>query len=344
MKLQDYLSKKDCRRIAVIGMSKNAGKTVVLNRLIAEMNESNMVIGITSTGRDGEEEDLVTQTEKPRIYVPVNTILATTEVCLGNSEAKVEILDTTGENTPMGQVVIVKVRQAGFIQIAGPDTNAGIKKVMISMEEHGANRILVDGAIDRKASASPAVSDGCILATGAVLHRDPEQVIKMTKHQVDIYSLPAVEEKEIIKAWNTFTEKGSVAVIDQKGAMRILPIRSAINSGRKLGNALEKGDRWLLVKGSLTGKAVQELMQVTSLYKEVTILMADATKVFITEKEWKLWKHMGVGLKVINPINLLAVTVNPVSPEGYVFDKQKFHREMQQALGLTPVIDVLEEG
>jgi len=36
------------------------------------------------------------------------------------STAKVEILETTGMNTPMGEIIIVRVRQSGNIQVAGP--------------------------------------------------------------------------------------------------------------------------------------------------------------------------------------------------------------------------------
>ncbi len=343
MMLRDLIP-ENCRRIAVVGMAKNAGKTVVLNRLIAEMAGSKEVLGITSTGRDGEEQDLVTLTEKPRIHVPAGTLLGTAEVCLEHGNARVEILETTSEYTPMGQVVLVRVRQAGYIQIAGPDTNKGVLRIARALERNGASKVLVDGAIDRKASASPAITDGCILATGAVLHRDPEVAVEMTRHQVEMFSIPETQDAAVRQQWNRLLERGNVGVVGRNGEMRVIPVASAINNGRDLGNALKKEDRCLLINGSLTAKTVKELTQVTSLYKEIPVIVSDATKVFITEKEWKIWKHMGILLQVIYSVKLLAVAINPLSPEGYEFDKKSFKKKMQQALGEIPVVDAMEEG
>ncbi|RQD67078.1 MAG: hypothetical protein D5S00_11225 [Tindallia sp. MSAO_Bac2] len=344
MILINYIPDK-CRRIAVVGMAKNAGKTVILNRLISEMTKEGITIGITSTGRDGEEQDLVTLTEKPRIYVPVGTLLATTEICLKNSDARVEVLETTGENTPMGQVVVIRVRQPGFIQIAGPDTNRGILMISKILEKHGASRVLVDGALDRKASASPAITDGCILATGAVLHRDPDVAVAMTRHQTEMFSLPVIENiYEVKRQWETLKTKGTVGAIDDEGELRVIPVTSAINNGRDLGNAMQEKDMCLLINGSLTGKTIKEITQVTSLYRKVPLVVSDATKIFMSENDWKIWKRMGVILKVINPVNLLMVTVNPISPEGYEFDKKTFREKMKNALEPIPVVDALEEG
>ena len=36
------------------------------------------------------------------------------------------------------------------------------------MAELGAEQVLIDGAIDRRAASSPAVADGLVMATGAV--------------------------------------------------------------------------------------------------------------------------------------------------------------------------------
>ena len=39
--------------VAIIGMSKNSGKTVTLNALLAEAEEEEVCVGLTSIGRDG---------------------------------------------------------------------------------------------------------------------------------------------------------------------------------------------------------------------------------------------------------------------------------------------------
>ena len=76
-----YSLLKDYKRLSIIGMEKNVGKTTVLNKLIEDIGLQK-TIGLTSIGRDGEDTDVVTNTHKPRIYVNQGTIIATARDCL----------------------------------------------------------------------------------------------------------------------------------------------------------------------------------------------------------------------------------------------------------------------
>lgn len=76
--------------VSIVGMAKNSGKTVVLNHLIAEAIREDIVLGIVSTGRDGESVDLVTETEKPKIFAEVGTIIATTTEMLPLGDATID--------------------------------------------------------------------------------------------------------------------------------------------------------------------------------------------------------------------------------------------------------------
>jgi len=68
MKLLNLIQKK-YKTISLVGMAKNCGKTTALNQIIMEAMDENLVLGITSIGRDGEKQDIVTYTEKPLIYI-----------------------------------------------------------------------------------------------------------------------------------------------------------------------------------------------------------------------------------------------------------------------------------
>ena len=52
---------KDYKRVSIIGMEKNVGKTTVLNQLIEDIGMKK-IVGLTSIGRDGEDTDVVTNT------------------------------------------------------------------------------------------------------------------------------------------------------------------------------------------------------------------------------------------------------------------------------------------
>ena len=123
-----YSLLKDYKRLSIIGMEKNVGKTTVLNKLIEDIGLQK-TIGLTSIGRDGEDTDVVTNTHKPRIYVNQGTIIATARDCLRNCDVTKEILYTTDFSTPMGDIIILRAISAGYVDIAGPSYNAQIKVI-----------------------------------------------------------------------------------------------------------------------------------------------------------------------------------------------------------------------
>ena len=65
--LRAVLGGRDRGRVSLVGLSKNAGKTVTLNRLIRAAAGLGIPLGLLSTGRDGEPVDAVTELPKPRI-------------------------------------------------------------------------------------------------------------------------------------------------------------------------------------------------------------------------------------------------------------------------------------
>ncbi|MHB8951259.1 MAG: hypothetical protein ACYC4S_19745, partial [Rhodoferax sp.] len=63
--------------LAVMGMTKNTGKTVALNHLLAKAAAAQVAVGVTSIGRDGEERDQVFYVPKPPVLVWPGTLVAT---------------------------------------------------------------------------------------------------------------------------------------------------------------------------------------------------------------------------------------------------------------------------
>ena len=136
------------RSVSIIGMCKNAGKTTVLNRLIQELSHSGQVLALTSIGRDGEDKDLVTGTKKPGIYVARGTLIATAaDLIVRHCDITLEILASTSINTPMGEVILLRARSDGSIQLAGPSTTGQLARVREEFFRLGAHKVLIDGAL-----------------------------------------------------------------------------------------------------------------------------------------------------------------------------------------------------
>ena len=338
-----HLIKDKYRIVSIIGMSKNSGKTVTLNKLIQEAMEEVIPIGMTSIGRDGESIDKVSETEKPRIFAEENTIIATTTALLEMGDASIEILKVTPFTTPLGDVVIGRVKSAGYIEIAGPQTLKDIRYVCDTMLGLGARFVVIDGAIDRKSSAAPAISEATILSTGAILSRDINRVLEETIHTVGLLSLPQVEEKYIDKARELILNN-KIAVIDKNGEVDEIPLDTALGKGHKIGEHLGKDSRVLIIPGSLVKGTLEDITRSTRAYKNIDIVVGDGTKVFIPPKDYLLFKRIGISIKVVFPINLIGITINPYSPSGYFFEPKNFLEKMREYIKDIPVMDIMLGG
>ena len=180
------------KTMSIVGMCKNAGKTTMLNWLL-EQGKLQGVLGLTSIGRDGESTDIVTGTEKPGIFVREGTLIATAKDMLRLGDITKEILMTTGIPTPLGEVVIVRARSAGHVQLAGPSITTQLKTVSKEFFDLGADISIIDGALGRKSLGARAVAEGVILCTGASYDMNMDKVVADTAHIYHLMNLPKAE-------------------------------------------------------------------------------------------------------------------------------------------------------
>lgn len=330
--------------VSIVGMSKNSGKTVALNHLLGEAYEEGLNIGITSIGRDGESIDIVTETEKPPIFVEEGTYIATATSMLSLGDANIEIIRVTEFSTPMGEIVIGRVRDGGYVQIAGPQRLSEIKAVSDIMLDLGAKFIIIDGALDRLSQAAPAISEATILSTGAVLSRDMNKVIEETIHVVNTLGTPVVENNNIREIARKLMDKDQIGVIDENNKVDIIPLRTALGSGHIMGDSLKPNSKYLVIPGSLVKNTLEDLTKTTRRYKDIEIIIKDGTKIFIPPRDWLSFKRIGIKIKVLDKINLIGITINPYAPQGYYFEPRDFLRKMRTYIEQVPVMDLILGG
>lgn len=330
--------------ISIVGMSKNSGKTVALNHLLGEAYEEGLSIGITSIGRDGESIDIVTETEKPTIYVEEGTYIATATGMLGLGDCNIEIIKVTEYRTPMGEIIIGRVRDGGYVQIAGPQRLSEIKAVSDSMLDLGARFVIIDGALDRLSQAAPAISEATILSTGAVLSRDMNKVIEETIHVVNTLGLPVLEDINTRETARKLIENNQIGTIDENNKAHIIPLKTALGAGHIMGDSIKEDTRYLVVPGSLVKNTLEDLTKTTRRYKDIEIIIRDGTKVFISPRDWLSFKRKGIKIKVLDKINLVGITVNPYAPQGYYFEPTEFLSKMRTYIKQIPVMDLILGG
>lgn len=326
--------------ISIVGTSKNAGKTVTLNEIISQTHEKGIRLGLISTGRDGERKDVLTQTEKPPIYVCRGTILTTVESAIKGEHAGIEILRVTDYNTPMGRVVLGRAAEDGYVEISGPHSSMTIKEMCIEMQGLGAELVLIDGSLDRRASAAPYVSDGTVLATGAALSRSINGVVEKTMHLINTYSVPVVEDEYTRDIAYNAIDMGKTAVIALDGSITYLDTITSLQSGNIISEYLKEDTAYVVLSGSATAGTIRDIL--LNRKSPVKIVVKDSTRIFIPASDFCILQKMGMELRVVDSINIIAVTVNPYSPEGYYFEPLEFLNTMRNAVTQVPVFDVVQ--
>lgn len=325
--------------LSIIGMNKNVGKTTTLNKIL-EDTRGKYTLGLTSIGRDGEELDRVTATEKPRIYVEKNTIIATAKECLFNSDITREILKTTNIHTPMGEIVICRALSDGYVDLGGPSVNSYMADIKNELLDFGCDLVIVDGALSRKTFASPTITKATILSTGAALSRSMRKVVEETSHTVNLLSLPHETNEDILKICNEEFEDKRVGIIFKDLTFKCLNIKTSLEAAKEVSSLLDENVAYVLIRGVLTDSVIEGIMKSTNFYKKITFLCEDGTKLFLSKDNlYKFTKQGGV-IKVLSPIKVLCVTTNPKSPYGYEFDKHKFVDALKEELDI-PVFDVI---
>lgn len=296
------------RSMSIVGMCKNAGKTTMLNWLLAHSGRGR-VLGLTSIGRDGESTDVVTGTEKPSIFVPAGTLIATAKDMLWLGDVTKEILVSTGIPTPLGEVIIMRARSDGYVQLAGPSITTQLKSVSQTFFDLGAEQSIIDGALGRKSLGARQVAEGIVLCTGASYHMRMEKVIADTVRIYRIMNLPKAQ---------------TVPAAPEGTLEQCLK---------------EQGEA--LVTGALTDSMVLPLLRAGVLRKN-RLVVADPSKVLLSPDTLDKMQLREVRLETAEAARTLCITVNPVSAYGWKFDKDEFRARLQEAVDV-PVINVKEE-
>jgi hypothetical protein len=339
------------RRLALVGLAKNTGKTEALGALLRELEGQGRRVGVTSVGRDGEERDVIdSRIEKPRVRLPAGSIVATTDSLLRASGLPYELLQDTGVRTPLGRVLIARLRAAGVIEVAGPSAAAEVRAASDTMLSHGAEQVLIDGAVDRRAASSPDVADGLVISTGAVLGGDISAVVARTVDAVELARLPMLEERAVApRRVRALAEDGgdTSVLLDAGGENPVrLPPRFVLSGGAdQIAEMLDANlaARWLVVPGALPEQFLRDLAHAAhKRQRELTVVVADSTRVFLLNRGPAWYRAHGITLDVLHPIALKALTVNPVAPQSHRFDSGELRTALGRMVTDIPIIDVLD--
>lgn len=350
--------------LAIVGTAKNVGKTTTLNYLLERLAGQG-ALGLTSVGRDGEEYDAVTDLPKPRVQPPVGTLVATARIAAERSRGGLAFVSDTPYRTALGAVCIYRVAGPVPIEVAGPVSAADTAGVIAQLRDLGAHRVLVDGAIDRKASASRRVAQAVVLATGLAMldegggrlgpgpaghppvtqapppqPQDPRariaEVTRRTRAIVRMLALPRADREEgdvVGPADRTGARLKGGAFLPWQGG-------TTLTQSELLVRWLPPEAEALVLAGALTEDVAQALLR--SARRDLALVVPDGTHVLCMPSTFERLEARGVVLQAREPISVLAVTANPTAPYRPTVDAGDLLSALRQALPL-PVFDLVAQ-
>lgn len=301
--------------VGIVGLAKNTGKTTTLNYILEHIQQKQ--IGLSSIGLDGESFDQITYLPKPKVFVNQGMVIATAKDVLKDVDFEYDLIEETHLKTALGVVCIIKVLSKGHIILAGPTTNKDLD-ILIGKLKKYVNQIFIDGAFNRKTFASIDHMEAIIIATGAALSKDMNETIEKTKQVVLSFDLP-VEKSHLDKPYHmciiTDQEK---KLFKEKNVAEILPYQQDIQI--------------LEIQGALTTKMIEFIVK--NRIKDFKLVIEDPTKLMIDTKQFEHLKQLNIKLCVLKQVPIIALTINPYSPSGYHYDKNKFYQQIKKNIDI----------
>jgi len=339
-KLWSHTQADSLRTLAVMGMSKNTGKTVTLNHLLAQAATAGVSVGVTSIGRDGEDRDQVFFVPKPPVLVWPGTLVATARATLQRAKVRYKLIDATGIASPMGEIVLIKVLDCGEMEVAGASRGSDQRKIINRLQQCGAARVILDGALGRSHHASPAIADGVILATGAALGGGIADVIRKTRDRLAILGIEAVDAHTRSRCEPLFA-KGGVAIWNRAGETVFQADIATLNAGPALLRHIDSELSTIALSGAVARSLWQALTALATRHPGLTVVVADGTKLFVEHAELVAFQKLGARLLGWQAIHIAGITLNPHSPMGGSFAAQEFLAAAQLAFSGYAVSDVV---
>jgi len=331
--------------LAIIGLSKNAGKTTCLNHIIADWQSSRQPrpLALTSIGRDGESEDILSGRAKPRIYIPAGTLLATAEGSMQRCDALLEILELSDIRTPIGEVVLCRALSDGYVELAGPSSSDEMDHIADLVRQHEPDCLfIIDGALFRRSQAGSGRNEAIILAVSAETSTNPRILAEKTRFSLDALQRPAIntEINELILNVLSDNLRASALFIRVNNyipEVDILETPSLVGFGHEIAKKIVDGTDFLFLKGAITDQVIDQLLKEET-FKNLTLIAEDGTRLFLKPETTRKLFAKKIDIRVLNPLDVRLVCLNPTHSNNQVIVSERLLAELQQSINV-PVVD-----
>jgi hypothetical protein len=263
--LAETLLRSGARRVAFLGLAKNVGKTTALVAVLAQLHRRGVVAGTTSAGRDGESFDAITGEAKPRFRVFPGQFVASAATTYAAASFPTTLIAALPFSTRFGLVEIRRADGEGEIEMIGPSTASQMAATAGALESAGAGRVLLDGAIGRRAFACARVADALVLSVGMAAGESLEAVLSAARASIELIRLPEAGpdarvrniEGALTEVWlaDNLPEPGDTLVAEDFTAIFLSPVQRRALRERGVQLAVRRTARLLALTANPTAPA-----------------------------------------------------------------------------------------
>lgn len=320
---------KTANTIAFVGLSKNAGKTSALNWVLA--HSANLCNGVLTTGLDGEDIDQVYGNAKPKVILPTNTIYSTFSEEIAKQSANLSVLQKLPFKAGPKRLWLVQTLTPVETQIVGTASVKEQLQLTEIMKSFGADRVLIDGSLDRKSIVSSPLVDS-VIAVASPLAGNIDQIIKGLQILHLMSAIPKTMELSSTELTNTICYRANATFHTE--------FQSLLGKEKDLLRLLTETCEWLYIPGAITNSVFDKIKS-TLKEKVQKVILKHPTQLSV-DLDKLSWLMQKIRLEVLNPLILTGFMVNSFSVSGNHVDCEKLRNCVRFAFPSMPVVDISE--
>lgn len=319
--------------VSIVGLSKNSGKTSVLNYILYKLSENGLTAGVMTTGRDGERIDIVFETDKPEVNLPPGSVFSTFNAEASLQSPFVEVLESTDLQTSFGNVVVLKNREPISTQIIGPPSVSAQTVLIEKFKNYGVDIILIDGSLDRRSILLSGMCKGIIYVAGTSFNNDPLKIVRelvkeYKKHHIKLFNKDLDYDPHSYNAM-VYLNNGQFAAFD-----------SLIGNEKRFLKFKPEEIKRLHINTSFTEKSLERIKSFLLKFKG-ELVFESSFNIFLSFSNLD-WLVNNINISVLNKPSIIGIGVNSFSDKGNHVDCEDLRTSVRNSFEMLPVFDVME--
>jgi len=313
--------------LAIVGLSKNAGKTTFLNWYLSTLDKHNYPVGVTTTGRDGEDIDLLTAQKKPKVILPKDVYFTSFASVSQKHQSDIEIIKKLPFRVIGQHLWLYKTTSPIQTEVVGPTTLTEQDELInIFMELH-CQTILIDGSIDRKSIGLSENITDIALVIGAA--KGNLEDITRTAQLYKLYS--QIPHKHVLK-YENITSYTNNTIMDSD-------VKSIYTNESTIIDILSQQPQWIYIPGAIT---LQSWIKLKATFINFTgdIIFKSPININIPPMDIEnlISKHK---IYTSTPFPLKMIAVNSYSPTNEHLDAVVLREQVKMMFPEVAVVDVM---